>query len=231
MARHRVPGEEPAERGGISSAVLISTVVALVVFTIGVVWAAVGKPHDSAAPPIGGASALVEPGSTADLASGAVGSARASTMQVVPHGPDVHNPSAGASGAPTTPAAPVTATPDAPQSPRGSQPTKGTGSLIVTARTHSWNGWYYADYTVTNHTSAVVNSWTVTVVFDTRVAYVNAWDVNKHLDGVTVTLTSMRYNSMLQPGASTSFGLQASSGNDATPVPASCTVNGRPCSG
>lgn len=233
MARHRVPGEEPVEveRGGISPVVLILTVAALVVFTVGVVWAAVGKPHETAAPPVTG-SGLVEPGRTADLASRAGGGPSPSTTPVVPHAPNVQiggpsvSPSGEATGRPGT-----TATTSAPRSPASSHTHQSAAGLTVTASTNSWNGWYFAYYTITNGTSGTVHGWTVTVTFKAPVTDTHAWNVDKSIDGTRVTLRSLSYNSVLKPGESASFGLQATSGGSTTPVPVSCTVNGRPCSG
>jgi cellulase/cellobiase CelA1 len=218
VARHRVPGEEPAERAGTSPVVLIVTVVALVVFAFGVVWAAIGKPHVVDAPPVAGGSTLAAPGRTINPASPASAGPAASTTPV-PRGPNVRigDPSG-------RPAAGATATMPAPRSPI-------TGGLTVTVSTSSWNEWYSADYTVTNHTPDMVNGWTVTVTFETRVAAVHAWRANESIAGAEVTLTSMPYNSALKPGESAFFSLRAAGGNEVTPVPVSCTVNGLPCSG
>jgi endo-1,4-beta-xylanase len=102
----------------------------------------------------------------------------------------------------------------------------GTGSSCA-ASFHSDNDWgsgFTATVTVTNTGSVPISSWRVTWTWAGNQRVTNAWSTTLSQSGQAVTASSADYNGSLAPGASTSFGFQASySGGNSAPTP-TCTV-------
>lgn len=73
--------------------------------------------------------------------------------------------------------------------------------------------YYQYDFTLTNIGTEVVNNWSVfiEVINDLRIA--SGWSVDYGINGNQLSLTSLSYNSTLNPGNQVSFGIQVTSSN------------------
>ncbi|MET8148393.1 cellulose binding domain-containing protein [Actinoplanes sp. NPDC049668] len=135
------------------------------------------------------------------------------------------------SAAPTT-TAPRTATPK-PNTPKPTEkattkpapppPASFTARYSVGA---SWDRGFVAMVRVTN-TGTTARNWTVTISYESRaeVRITNAWNAQLDRQGDTSVLTG----GPLAPGASFSFGFEASKQVRNRIQPTGCTVDGTPC--
>ncbi|MBN6054282.1 endo-1,4-beta-xylanase [Nonomuraea sp. RK-328] len=102
----------------------------------------------------------------------------------------------------------------------------GTGGCSATGTVQNqWGGGYVVQpVTVTNTGTATVNGWTVTFALPAGHAVTGSWNATLTTSGQTVTARSLAYNGTLAPGASATFGFQASrpSGDTATPGGYTC---------
>jgi Cellulose binding domain len=231
VAKHRVPDGEAEREAGPSLRALILAAVAVTVFVAGVIWAVIGPSHTPAAPAAdGGPVLLVPPADRSPTQAAARDAATVSAVPVAPAEPGTQG-AARAPGPRAAGPAPATSRPASPPRP-GPSPASPTpaGALTVTARANSWPGVYSATYTVTNHSTSPVDGWTVVITFASPVTLWTAWNAQPRAQGSSVTFTAMSYNRRVAAGQSQSFGFIASGGGR-TPVPVSCTVNGRRCSG
>ncbi|GGQ85389.1 GDSL-type esterase/lipase family protein [Streptomyces pilosus] len=91
----------------------------------------------------------------------------------------------------------------------------------------SWQGGHQAEVRVTNNSAAPVTGWTVTVAPAGGARVTQVWNGTLHAaaDG-TATVTDAGWNGALAPGASTSFGLIATTGANSAPPAATvgCTA-------
>lgn len=94
-------------------------------------------------------------------------------------------------------------------------------------RTSTWGTGYEAKFTVTNNTSATINSWNVQFDLPSGSIMGSYWDALVTTSGQHVTATNRSWNGTLAPNASTSFGFIVTGNGD----PANCTVNGASCGG
>ncbi|WP_033218548.1 glycoside hydrolase family 9 protein [Kitasatospora phosalacinea] len=92
----------------------------------------------------------------------------------------------------------------------------------------SWGNGFTATVTVKNTGASTVSGWTLGWSFGGDQRITNAWNAAVSQSGGTVTARDAGWNGTLAPGASASFGFQATySGGNATP--ARFTVNGADC--
>jgi hypothetical protein len=75
-----------------------------------------------------------------------------------------------------------------------------------------------------------LNSWAVTFTLPATEKVTSMWDATQTTSGNTYTATNLSWNAPLAPGATTTFGFNAS--NSGTyQDPSACTLNGDPCNG
>ncbi|MET7465589.1 endo-1,4-beta-xylanase [Nonomuraea sp. NPDC005501] len=103
----------------------------------------------------------------------------------------------------------------------------GTGggcSAAGTVQTQWSTGYVVQPVTVTNTGTATINGWTVTFTLPAGHALTGSWNATLTVTGQTVTARSLAYNATLAPGATATFGFQASrpSGDTATPSGYTC---------
>lgn len=80
------------------------------------------------------------------------------------------------------------------------------------------SGFVLNNYTVTNVSGQVVNSWSVQVEFPHSVNISNAWSIDlQSSNGTTIGGSDVGYNGTLQPGQSVTFGMQGTPGGVGTP--------------
>lgn len=103
----------------------------------------------------------------------------------------------------------------------------GTGACTATPTVQSqWStGYVVQPYTVTNTGTSTMNGWTVTISLPAGHTLTGSWGATVTADGQTLTAKSLSWNGTLAPGASTTFGMQASrpSGNTQLPSTLTCT--------
>ncbi|GLW73810.1 endoglucanase [Kitasatospora phosalacinea] len=93
----------------------------------------------------------------------------------------------------------------------------------------SWGNGFTATVTVKNTGTSTVSGWTLGWNYDGNQRITNAWNATVSQVGSTVTVRDAGWNGTLAPGASASFGFQATySGSN--PAPARFTLNGADCS-
>ena len=108
-----------------------------------------------------------------------------------------------------------------------SNPPPGGCSVTPTVQTQWQNGYVLQPVTITNTGTTTTTSWTVTVTLPAGHAMTGSWPGNVTVSGQVITARNMGYNGTLAPGASATFGFQASrpSGNTALPTATTCTVS------
>jgi endo-1,4-beta-xylanase len=103
----------------------------------------------------------------------------------------------------------------------------GTGPCTATPTVQSqWQtGYVIEPFRVTNTGTTTITGWTVTVTIPTGHAVTGSWPGNITVVGQTLTARNMTWNATLAPGASATFGFQASrpNGNTALPTQFTCT--------
>ncbi|MFJ7244658.1 cellulose binding domain-containing protein [Kitasatospora sp. NPDC098652] len=108
-------------------------------------------------------------------------------------------------------------------------PVPPTASCAVAYKVDSaWSNGFTATVTVTNTGTSAVPGWTLGWSFagDQRIS--NAWNATVAPSGGAVTARDFGWNGTLSPGASASFGFQATY-STANPAPARFTLNGAAC--
>ena len=125
---------------------------------------------------------------------------------------------------PTTGTTP-TATPTTGTTPT---PTGGTCKISYTIP-NQWPGGFTGNVTITNTGPTTINGWTLQFSFTAGQQLQGAWNTSATQQGAQVTAKDAGYNGSLAPGASTSFGFNAS-WNGSNPTPSSFTLNGAACS-
>ncbi|WP_435822197.1 cellulase family glycosylhydrolase [Actinacidiphila alni] len=102
------------------------------------------------------------------------------------------------------------------------------GSSGCTATWHTDNQWdtgFTASVTVANSGTAATKNWKVTWTWPNGQQETSGWNADIHQTGSAVTASSLAYNGALAPAASTSFGLQGTSGGTLTPPALTCTAS------
>ncbi|MFB7947141.1 cellulose binding domain-containing protein [Kitasatospora phosalacinea] len=110
-----------------------------------------------------------------------------------------------------------------------------TGVTADYAVTQSWSNGFQATYTVTNHTNATVNSWSLSFDLPTGESVSSLWNgtltSTATPTGTHYTVTSPTWAAPLAPGAAApaiGFGVTTGAVQSA---PVNCTVNNQPCAG
>jgi chitodextrinase len=107
--------------------------------------------------------------------------------------------------------------------------TQGTGAnagcTAAYAVTNQWNNGFTATVTVTNSGTAATGSWQVGWTWPGTQQITNSWNATEAHSGQNETFTAESFNAVIAPGATTSFGFQASySGTNPAPTPV-CTAS------
>lgn len=112
--------------------------------------------------------------------------------------------------------------------PPATTPPPGNAACSVKYTTNVWNNGFTADVTITNTGSSTVNGWTLNYNLPSGQTITGSWNATVTQSGSAVTARNLSYNGTLAPGASTSFGYQATL-NGAFSTPSSFTLNGATC--
>jgi hypothetical protein len=112
--------------------------------------------------------------------------------------------------------------------PIGATTTPPSGCKIVYTRASEWQGGFVANVTVTNTGTAPITGWSVGYTYPGDQTVLSGWNAKIGQSGSTVTAANLPYNRVLDPGATTSFGLQGRWHTSDAP-PTSFTLNGRTC--
>ena len=219
-----MPGKHSTGQLGLPRYSFIAAAATLLVILVAWVAVRATGPSQEKAP------VLVVPPSTPVVEAGAV---LPSTT------PPTASPSASASPSPS-PSRTRTASPSPSRSPaqpsvrptrttKPPAPTTPAASASFSARYQnggSWDRGFIAGVQVTN-TGNAPGDWKVSVSFDGRagVRVTNAWNAQVSRNGDTWTFTG----GPLAPGASVSFGFQASKQTRGSVRPSGCVANGTPC--
>ena len=125
------------------------------------------------------------------------------------------NPTSG----PTTPA---------PSTPAPTTPPPGATTCRAGSTVNAWNNGLTANVTVTNTGSSAINGWTLAFTLPTGQTITNGWNATYSPTSGRVTATNVSYNAGLAPGASVSFGFQATHTGNSGP-PTAYALNGSTC--
>ncbi|MEU1101982.1 PHB depolymerase family esterase [Streptomyces tibetensis] len=110
----------------------------------------------------------------------------------------------------------------------GPAPQPQPGACRVRASVNAWNTGLTASVTLTNTGTTTVNGWKLGFTLPAGQAVTGGWGATYAPSSGSVTATNVSYNGTIAPGASVSFGYQAShTGNSA--APAAFTLNGTAC--
>ena len=101
----------------------------------------------------------------------------------------------------------------------------GNGCTAEYRVDNDWGSGFTAAVTVTNPTSSPINGWTVTWTWAGDEKVTGAWNATVSQPAQEVTATNAAYNGTVAPGASTSFGFQASYTGSTTAPTLSCTAS------
>jgi poly(3-hydroxybutyrate) depolymerase len=144
-------------------------------------------------------------------------------------------------GNPTPPSSPGPSSPGpsspgpsspGPSSPGPSSPGPSTpaGTCRATATVNAWNNGLTANITVTNTGSTAINGWALAFDLASGQTITGGWNASYSPASGRVTATNVSYNAALAPGASVSFGFQAThTGNNGSPT--GYALNGSTCTG
>lgn len=116
-----------------------------------------------------------------------------------------------------------------PSSPPSSPPPSPGGGCRVVYNVNSWNTGLTTDITITNTSSTVINGWSLVFTLPGGQTITNGWNATYSPSSGQVTARNMSYNGVLNPGAATGIGFQATHAGN-TGKPASFTLNGVQCS-
>ena len=100
----------------------------------------------------------------------------------------------------------------------------------VYALTSDWGSGFGGGYTITNGMSVPLTSWKVVFTLPATEKITSLWDGQLTTTGTTYTVTNLSWNAPLAPGASATFGFNATS-TGTHQDPSGCTLNGNPCNG
>ncbi|ETK35382.1 hypothetical protein MPTA5024_14640 [Microbispora sp. ATCC PTA-5024] len=93
---------------------------------------------------------------------------------------------------------------------------------------NEWNNGFTTDIKITNTGSSTINGWALTWSFAGNQQITNSWNATISQSGSSVTARNVSYNGSLAPGATTSFGFQATY-NGSNPNPSAFSLNGSAC--
>ena len=106
--------------------------------------------------------------------------------------------------------------------------TPGTGTCRVTYSTNDWSTGFTGSVTLTNTGSTAVNPWSLQWTYSAGQQVTQAWSARVTQSGTAVTATGETWSPSLAPGATVTFGFNASRGST-NPRPAGFTLNGTAC--
>ncbi|WP_199515683.1 cellulose binding domain-containing protein [Nucisporomicrobium flavum] len=221
-----MPGKHSTGQLGLPRYSFIAAAATLLVILVA--WVAVraaGPSQEQKAP------VLVVPPSTPVVEAGAVLPATTPTSPSASASP---SPSRTPSASPTPSPSRTSAKPSArvttkPAPVRTTTPPPVAASFTARYQTGaSWDRGLIAGVQITN-TGRAAGTWRVTISYPSRagVRVTNAWNAQVSGGGDTWTFTG----GPLAPGASASFGFQATKQTRGTARPASCSIGGTPCTG
>ncbi|GAA0458896.1 hypothetical protein GCM10009531_59040 [Actinoplanes capillaceus] len=124
-------------------------------------------------------------------------------------------------GGSTPPSSPPSSPPPGPSSP-------AAAACRVASTVNAWNNGLTTNITVTNTGGSTVSNWTVAFILPTGQTITNGWNATYTPASGRVTATNAGYNATLAPGASVSFGFQATHTGDSGP-PTGYALNGSAC--
>ncbi|MEU6719228.1 PHB depolymerase family esterase [Nonomuraea sp. NPDC046802] len=107
-------------------------------------------------------------------------------------------------------------------------PTPEPGACRVTYKMNSWSTGFTAEVTIANTSSAPLSSWALGFTLPAGQTVTSAWNATIAPSGGQVTARNVSYNGTVAPGASVSFGFQAThTGN--TSAASAFSLNGAAC--
>ncbi|WP_189042729.1 lytic polysaccharide monooxygenase [Micromonospora sonchi] len=121
-----------------------------------------------------------------------------------------------------TPTPPPTTAPPTTAPPTTAPPATGACSAMYRV-TNTWSGGFQAEVQVTAG-NAPIRGWRVTWTYANGQQVSQVWNATVSSSGSTVTATNVSYNGSLGAGASTTFGLLASSGSTNNTPTLTCTA-------
>jgi cellulase/cellobiase CelA1 len=98
----------------------------------------------------------------------------------------------------------------------------------VSYAVNDWGSGFVATVSITNGGTSAINGWTLRWSFTGTQQVTNAWNSVVTQAGQAVTATNASWNAALAPGATATFGFQATY-TAANPNPTTFTLNGAPC--
>ncbi|MEU8006516.1 glycoside hydrolase family 9 protein [Catellatospora sp. NPDC049111] len=107
-------------------------------------------------------------------------------------------------------------------------PNNPAGSCQVTYGSNDWGTGFTGNVTVKNTGTSTINGWTLRFSFTAGQQITQSWSSKYTQTGADVAITNEAWNGTLAPGASTSFGFNATH-TGSNPRPAAFTLNGATC--
>ncbi|MFD5831431.1 cellulose binding domain-containing protein [Lentzea sp. NPDC060358] len=107
-------------------------------------------------------------------------------------------------------------------------PPPGEGSCRVSDKINAWGEGLTSDITITNTSTAAVNGWSLVFTLPAGQTITGGWSAGYSPSSGRVTATNVSYNGQIAPGASVSFGFQATHSGNAG-APDSFSLNGTAC--
>ncbi|MFC5835589.1 PHB depolymerase family esterase [Nonomuraea insulae] len=104
-----------------------------------------------------------------------------------------------------------------------------TGACRVTYTMSTWNTGFTAAVTIANTSTTQLSSWSLAFTLPAGQTVTSAWNATLSPTTGQVTARNVTYNGTVAPGASASFGFQATHGGNTSP-PSAFTLNGTACS-
>ncbi|MCA2219550.1 cellulose binding domain-containing protein [Jidongwangia harbinensis] len=131
-------------------------------------------------------------------------------------------------GSTTPPSSPAPSNPGPSTPGTTTPPPGGTTTCRATSVVNAWNNGLTANVTVTNTGSSAINGWTLAFTLPSGQTITGGWNATYSPTSGRVTATNVGHNASLAPGASASFGFQAThSGNNG--APSEYALNGAAC--
>ncbi|WP_406346687.1 endo-1,4-beta-xylanase [Streptomyces sp. NBC_00648] len=107
-------------------------------------------------------------------------------------------------------------------------PTTPGASCKVTSSVNAWNTGLTEDITLTNTGSTTIHGWSLGFTLPAGQTVTSSWNTSLTPATGRVSAANLSYNGTLAPGASTSFGFQATH-TGSTSLPTLFSLNGAPC--
>ncbi|TYB54559.1 PHB depolymerase family esterase [Nonomuraea sp. PA05] len=106
--------------------------------------------------------------------------------------------------------------------------TPPAGACRVTYTMNTWNTGFTAAVTIANTSTTALSSWSLAFALPAGQSVTSAWNASVSPSSGQVTARNVSYNGAIAPGASASFGFQATHGGN-TGKPPAFTLNGTAC--